>query len=764
VYFVHPLLRRDVVEAREYQLRLAKAASEHSCLVVLPTGLGKTVIALLNMAHHLEQAPDKKVLVLAPTKPLVEQHAKAFRRLLDDVPVACFTGETAPSSRDKQWQESRVIVATPQIVENDIVRGIRTLADVGLIVYDEAHRATGNYAYVFIARRHREAGGTHAMGLTASPGNDIARIQTILSNLGLQRIEVRSEADPDVAPYVHEVAVQYVKVKPTASLVRVVQLLNRAYLRCVAQLRRLGYLHGVHATPGRKDLLDLGHQLRMEAGARNARRGVFEGVTTQARALKIQHALELAETQGLTVLHRFLARVQAEAEQSGGSRAARDFVKDPEFAEALGAARESPEPHPKVAKVVELVQQQFKAGARRILVFANYRETADLIVAGLAGLEGCRSHKFVGHARASGEVGLTKKGQQRVLDQFRSGELNVLVSTSVAEEGLDVPDTDAVILYEPVPSGIRMIQRRGRTGRSDEGRVIVLLTEGTRDERYYWSALRHEKRMHEELAFLRQAASRQTVLAAASHEPKPAPPRTAVASEMLVDARESNGPIPRILLDRGVRVKVQTLMVGDYAPSPRVLVERKSVADFCASIRDGRLFDQARDLANADQPVLVIEGDLHQNMPPSQAASVMGCVASLIADFGIAVVNVPDAGATAELLMALGRREQQDGARASVMRFQKRQPSAQDELRFILEGIAGVGPVVALRLLDRFGSILGVTNATVAELQSVEGIGSERARTIHEVLRRTPQPSVLTDLAAAPVAVAALEGGDGAAR
>ncbi len=72
-----------------------------------------------------------------------------------------------------------------------------------------------------------------------------------------------------------------------------------------------------------------------------------------------------------------------------------------------------------------------------------------------------------------------------ILDAFRAGEYNVLIATSVAEEGLDIPSTDLVIFYEPVPSEIRSIQRRGRTGRNAVGRVVVLMSKGTRDEGAY---------------------------------------------------------------------------------------------------------------------------------------------------------------------------------------------------------------------------------------------------------------------------------------
>ncbi|MBI2077327.1 MAG: hypothetical protein HYT80_02995, partial [Euryarchaeota archaeon] len=602
---------------------------------------------------------------------------------------------------------------------------------------------------------------TAALGLTASPGSDLARIQAILHHLGLQRIEVRTDQDPDVQPYIHTIETEWVRVKPTTTLVRIVQLLNRSYVRAVAQLRRLGMLPGIRGAPNRKELIELGGRIRQEAAAGHARHAVFEAATVQARALKIQHALELAETQGLTVLHRFLARVQAEAEQAGGTRAARDFTRDPEFAEALALSGSAAEPHPKVPRLVELVRAQLAAGARRVLVFANYRETSELIVAGLAEVPNCRAHRFVGHATASGEKGLTKKAQQEIVARFRSGDLNVLVATSVAEEGLDLPETDAVILYEPVPSGIRMIQRRGRTGRRSEGKVFVLLTEGTRDEQYHWSALRREKRMHEELVFLRKNMRLPT-----APPPPPPPPRPATpeALEIIVDARESASSVPKILLERGAIVKTANLALGDYAVGGGFIVERKTAADFVASLRDGRLFEQAKRLADHSRAVLVLEGDvaeIHARLPQ---ASFLGATAALVRDFRLSFVNVADGSGTAELILALARRSRNDGT-PSATRFQKRQGSDAQELRFILEGIPGVGPVLAARLLESFSTVAAVAAAPLADLERVEGVGPDRAKTLHEVLNR-PYALLAPALPAAqlPALEATLQAGDGAAR
>ena len=108
---------------------------------------------------------------------------------------------------------------------------------------------------------------------------------------------------------------------------------------------------------------------------------------------------------------------------------------------------------------------------------------------------GIRLRRFVGQATKDAEQGLSQKKQIDALRRFRSGEFRVLVATSVGEEGLDVPSTDLVIFYEAVPSEIRSIQRKGRTGRSGAGKIIVFVTKGTSDETFRYVSQSRERAM-----------------------------------------------------------------------------------------------------------------------------------------------------------------------------------------------------------------------------------------------------------------------------
>jgi Fanconi anemia group M protein len=102
---------------------------------------------------------------------------------------------------------------------------------------------------------------------------------------------------------------------------------------------------------------------------------------------------------------------------------------------------------------------------------------------------------FFGQSKKHGQKGLNQDKQLSILEDFRNGKFQVLVATSVAEEGLNIPNVDLVIFYEPVPSEIRFIQRKGRTGRFSNGRVIILSYENSIDIKYLESSKRKLSKM-----------------------------------------------------------------------------------------------------------------------------------------------------------------------------------------------------------------------------------------------------------------------------
>ncbi|WP_297421225.1 DEAD/DEAH box helicase [Thermococcus sp.] len=489
-------LRRDSIEPRVYQEVIYARCKERNCLVVLPTGLGKTLIAMLIADYRLSNY-NGKVLFLAPTKPLAVQHTEDFKRLFDlpQESINVLTGELSPEKRKKLWEESIVITATPQTVENDILTGRISLEDVVLLVIDEAHRAVGSYSYVFIAKEYLKA-AKHplVLGLTASPGSDEEKIREIVKNLRVEHVEMRTESSPDVKPYVQKIAFEWIKVELPEIYKEVRSLLREMLKESLKPLAHFKLVSTYSPEVSKREVLQAGSKINQEVARGNYEIGRLR--MHQAKAIKLLHAIELLETQGLTALRAYLKKLREDKR----AKSSRELMEDPRMRRVvylLVQANESGIDHPKMEKLMELVRKQLERKQNsKIIVFTNYRDTGRKIVEEL-GEMGVSVERFIGQASRGKDRGMSQKEQKEVLEAFSRGEFNVLVATSVGEEGLDVPEVDLVVFYEPVPSAIRSIQRRGRTGRHRPGKVVVLMAKGTRDEAYYWSSKRKERGMFE---------------------------------------------------------------------------------------------------------------------------------------------------------------------------------------------------------------------------------------------------------------------------
>ena len=221
-------------------------------------------------------------------------------------------------------------------------------------------------------------------------------------------------------------------------------------------------------------------------------------MTTQAMAMKVAHAILTVETQGLIQFIDYYERIEKDAKtKKKGNRANKWLSSNSDWKVALQIAKSNKQDNPKLDRLSELIDIQIQTGASRFIVFAEIRHTASIIVDSLEKISAAKPVRFVGQGSREGDKGMTQKQQKEILNRFRDGEFNILVATSVGEEGLDIPSTDVVIFYEPVSSAIRLIQRRGRTGRNRPGEVFIFVTEGSRDEVALWSSRGKEQRMQD---------------------------------------------------------------------------------------------------------------------------------------------------------------------------------------------------------------------------------------------------------------------------
>lgn len=509
-FIVHPLIKNNSIESRLYQNIIFNSSKNKNSLIVLPTSLGKTVISALICAEILYNYKQSRILIMAPTRPLVLQHLlsfSSFLKVLDDQKILV-TGKISPSTRKVIWDNKtiKLIFATPEVIRNDLNESRLNLKDFGLIVFDEAHRAIKDYAYTLISKKYmQQSPNPHIVAMTASPGSDKNRIQQICNNLYIEHIEYRNEEDADVKPYVNPIELEWEFLELSEKYRQIILLfksmlqekLRWLIFRGLIKKNNIDYVF-------KRDLLELAEVLQRNLKfSLNEEKGpLYLALLNQSAALSLMYCIELIESQGPFSLKTFIKRME-----SSEGKAHSLILKDSRMKDIFKLLENVTE-HPKLIYILDLCKKEkLDTSANKntnvllnnnqssqILIFSHYRDTATHIVEEL-NKTGIKSFRFVGQSTRNNDIGMNQNEQSVILDSFRKKEFNVLVATSIAEEGLDIPEVKLVIFYEPVASEIRHIQRKGRTGRKSSGNVIILAAKDTVDMRILFASKRRIEKM-----------------------------------------------------------------------------------------------------------------------------------------------------------------------------------------------------------------------------------------------------------------------------
>ncbi|MBW2991618.1 DEAD/DEAH box helicase [Candidatus Woesearchaeota archaeon] len=723
---------------RLYQQTIFNTTAKYNTLVVLPTGLGKTAISMMLASQRLQNYPQSKILVLAPTKPLVEQHLQTFRQFMDisEDSFVLFTGLVKPDKRQELWKNAKVIFSTPQGLENDIISNRIDIRDVSLIVFDEAHRAVKGYSYVWVADRYMKiAKYPRILGLTASPGSDVESIVEVCRNLCIEEVELRTDKDEDVKPYVQEVEVEWIPVELSEELKVVRKYLLNCYKAKLKDIEEYGVVQRNLGGMSKKELISLQAHLHGSITRGDKTFPVLKSVSLLAEALKVEHALELLETQDINSLKNYFDNLKQQA-ISSKVQAVKNLVKDVDFRNAAAKNDlliENNVKHPKLIRLKQILAELSKKKDFKIIIFTQFRDTGAKIVEEIKDIEGVNAKLFVGQQKRA-VTGMSQKQQIEVLQKFRDGEFNTVVMTSVGEEGLDIPSVDQVIFYEPIPSAIRTIQRRGRTGRLEKGKVSVLVTKGTRDEAYRWSSHHKEKRMHRILKDIKSKIG-------ADVKKQESLGKYVTGEGVLVfaDHREKSNSIVKQMIDFGCEIRLSQLDSADYVVSDRVGIELKTVKDFVDSIIDGRLLGQLGELRrNYDRPLIIIEGeeDIY-SMRRIHPNAIRGMLANVSISYGIPILYTKNPKETASLIWLIARREQEKRGKDFSPHSMKKAMTITQQQEYIVSSFPNIGPVVAEELLRYFGSIKKIVNADLDELEKVEKVGKKKAKDLKELFEKT---------------------------
>jgi ERCC4-related helicase/DNA uptake protein ComE-like DNA-binding protein len=736
-----------VAEPRIYQQVIFSecVTNPGNTLVVLPTGLGKTVIMAYLTAYYLKKDPTKQILILTPTRPLVHQIKEMFIDFIGNLSpnvVLEVSGEVSPEKRKERYPHAQIIIGTPQTIENDLTYDRLDFQKVGLLCIDEVHRATGDYAYVGIAKQAK----CQIIGFTATPGNNPEKILEVCENLKITKVSVTDTSDLDVSEYISIHTPKVIWIELPAEYETVLKELKDFQDELIQTLKE--QIPGIldYRYIGKKEALGI-HQQVVKLTKENSAFG--ELLIHSSNLIRVQHLKELVESQGFPQTLNSIKKWRRKV----SSKALRLFLEDKRIVLLEMRLSENMIIHPKLQHLIDEIREIFKSGTSsdsRIIVFSNYRDTIRFLYAELSQHD-IKTGVFIGHSSSSDDKGLTQKQQLDVIEKFKRGDLKILLSTSVGEEGLDVGNCDLVVFYDSVPSVVRAIQRQGR-GRKKLSRVIHLVTKGTRDEAMYWAINRKNKKMNrflkKELQSLLenkkiQDSHKTLDLFLGKEEKDEQFSKATLIPQIIVDSRESSSLIPKLLKQHGAQLISKELEVGDYILSNRLVVERKTYSDFVSSIIDGRLFQpsspgQNSQLARLSQqklPLILIQQETDQIERQIHVNSLMGAISSIILDFQIPIVFTHSDSETAALLYQLAKREQGDTTpEISLPTVSKKEQNIREIQMFMLATIPGINTTKAKNLLDKFQTIQAIATADLEELMAVPQIGKKLAKRVQTVL------------------------------
>ena len=458
---------------RDYQLEISKTAILYNTLVSLPTGLGKTLIASVVLYNFYRWFPTGKVIFLAPTLPLVNQQVKACYDIMG-IPAedtALLTGKVAAKERERLWDERRVFFCTPQTVQRDIESDRCPTRRVVCVVLDEAHKASGAYAYVKVVQQLEEAGGKfRILGLSATPGTGIKQIQEVITALRIQKIEARFEDDASVKKYIHERHSEIIIVKQVSAVTTIERLLNDLIAPILERLRAN---NGLSTIRGNATLTPYCIIRAQKEYSERTQDNSLNSYFYAAHSL-VQLRSEIRRT-GIGMVRTKMIQLKNE-----GRGLMSKIVRGKEFQAVFDAVlRSSSDPNntnelaqdrkfnnPKLMKLDEILTEHFERAraceeSSRAIVFTQWRDSVSEIVAVLVSKQPLlRARHFVGQGKSTGGAnkdrvdqscvslkGMKQKEQQAVIRDFREGKYNILVCTCIGEEGLGMHG----LLYYIVP-------------------------------------------------------------------------------------------------------------------------------------------------------------------------------------------------------------------------------------------------------------------------------------------------------------------------
>ncbi|HNV97569.1 MAG TPA: helicase-related protein [bacterium] len=524
IYLFDKDIKSRSIEARLYALDIADLCIKSNSIVCLNTGLGKTYIELLISLHFLKyKSVGKKILILSPTKPLCIQHRDKSREVLPNHSVEVLTGNVSKKKRMDIWQNNKIIIATPQTIMSEMKNGgdLASPESLQLVIFDEVHNMTGEYDYTKLITFYRNSGqNIRLLGFTASLDSDYSKLEELKKFFGIGDAGVisKTEKSPDVAPYIYE-----------RSILRIIigrkQYNFREYLRKIIKdefLFLIGSL-GKKLSCIKSENVNLSYLLENSLYKDNC--GFISGINIKAfnnlnkelQSIKeknqdsVNWCLSMKEwglinlfntclvmiDKGIHELRAFLERKfyekldQKPSQKSFNSNDAimkcrRAFCEENLWTHEVPSLKYYPEKlkynwnlvfeDDKLEELHSVVKDNL---VKQIMVFVSYRDTVNKVVEYLrASFPEKKIERFIGQSNKIKDSGMSQKNQGEILTKYRNRDVDILVSTSIGEQGLNFSSLDVVVFYEPITDIRRMIQRMGRTSRFRSGKIYIFAYKG----------------------------------------------------------------------------------------------------------------------------------------------------------------------------------------------------------------------------------------------------------------------------------------------
>jgi ERCC4-like helicases len=426
------------------------------------------------MLNWFRWTKDSQIIFVAPTKPLVSQQVSACLDIagIPRSESSMLTGGASPGIRAEEWKSKRVFFMTPQTLINDLKTGIADPKRIVLLVVDEAHRATGAYAYVEVVKFLRRFNNSfRVLALTATPGSTVESVQAVIDGLDIARVEIRTENSIDIREYVHARNIEIETFENSDEMIFCMDLMSAALQPLLDQLRTLNAYWGRDPMGLTAYGLTVARQQWMQSDAgRNANFGLKGKVNSIFTVLaSLAHAIDLLKYHGIVPFYRHVIHFKSssEGQKGGGGKYQKQVVQDDSFKKLLSHLEpwsKNPEfiGHPKLEYLKSVILNHFMDWgegkelldgtghpATRVMIFVHFRDSAEEVTRVLKRYEPMiRPHVFVGQSSAKGSEGMDQKTQLRIIEDFKKGTYNTIVATSIGEEGLDIGEVDLIVCYD----------------------------------------------------------------------------------------------------------------------------------------------------------------------------------------------------------------------------------------------------------------------------------------------------------------------------